>query len=87
MRLFHRFRKRGTPGSQQAAPAVPAETPEFDPQAHHKVLDYLRRLWDGQEPNDNFENQSLSDLRFNSLSLAELFFALTKERHSGATKV
>jgi hypothetical protein len=60
---------------------VDAANARFDANAHPIVLAYLRRLWAGEPPDPVFEAKSLSrELRFNTLSLAEVMFALSKER-------
>jgi hypothetical protein len=77
MSLFDIFRKKQQP---QTGP-IDVESSSFDPQAHHKVLEYLRRLWAGGQKDESFEKTALgADLRFNSLSFAELIFSISQER-------
>lgn len=67
-------------------PAARGERPDigdadFDVAAHRTVLAYLRSLWAGRDADPIFERQSLSrDLRFNTLSMAEVMFAISRER-------
>lgn len=66
-------------------PTVGRDEPElsprpFDGSAHRIVLAYLRRLRAGQPPDPAFEARSLAhDLGFNTLSLAEVMFAVSCE--------
>ena len=49
-------------------------------EGHHVIFHYLKGIWDGAQPDPEFEGRSLNeDLGLDSLGLAELFFALSEE--------
>jgi hypothetical protein len=89
MGLFDRFRK----SAKAPAPLDDKRRDEIielyhrddlDPEgieSTHLVLEYLRRIWAGGEHDPTFERRSLSkDLDFDTLNLAEVLYALSKER-------
>lgn len=79
MSTFGRFRKSQEPAKSEPDKQTHGSS-DFDPQAHHLVLGYSRKISSGAQPDPTFERKSLSrDLKFNSLSLAELIFALSEE--------
>jgi len=79
MAFFDRFRKKKSVSSE--AENLFHNEHGFNPDAHHVVLNYLRRLWKGEAPDPVFEKKRLSrDLNFNTLNLAEVIFAVSEER-------
>src|SRR5262249_2419762 len=80
MSFLDRFRK-------QKKSAVPVDI-DISPEAHNILLEYLQSLWAGAPSDPIFEQKSLSrDLHFNSLNLAEMVFAVSKEREIAVDKI
>ncbi|MDO7851646.1 pentapeptide repeat-containing protein [Hymenobacter convexus] len=77
MKLFKRDGQKGS---------LPVHDSAYS--AHGIILNYLRKLWRGDAIDSFFESKSLNnDLNFNSLNLAELIFAVIKERNLSKERV
>ncbi|MYA09509.1 MAG: acyl carrier protein [Holophagales bacterium] len=80
MRIFDRL--SGWLSSSRAPDPEPQPPPEpsSDPEAHRPILEYVKRVWAGEDPDPVFEKKSLThDVEFDSLHLAELIFALSED--------
>jgi hypothetical protein len=88
MSFLDRFRRSSSTAASGPKPQSSGEPDAFDPEAHQKVLAYLRRLWQGQARDEEFERTSLGrELHFNSLNLAELLFAVSREREVPTARI
>jgi hypothetical protein len=84
MGIFDRYQKK-----QRPAPPDPRDPNSIKEaraayeaaiEGHRQILDYFRRLESGGQLDPTFEQLSLNnDLGFNSLDLAEIIFAISKE--------
>lgn len=80
MSFLDRFRKRKEPAPIQAGEPDAFEY-GFNPEAHHILLEYYRKIRDGAPPDPTFERKCLSrDFHFTTLNLAEMIFAIAKEQ-------
>lgn len=80
MSFFDRFRKRKESVPIQAGESGGYEY-GFNPQAHHMLLEYYRKIRAGAQPDPTFERKCLSrDLHFDTLNMAEMIFAISKEQ-------
>lgn len=72
--------------SQRAKASKSAD--DFNPTAHHDILNYLKRLWNGEPPDPTFERKPLNgELLLNSLNLVELIFAVATERKVSQARI
>lgn len=80
MSMFDRLSRRSSSGrAPDPEPQGPSEPPS-DPEAHRLLLQYVKSVWAGEDPDPVFETKSLThDIAFNSLHLAELIFALSED--------
>lgn len=79
MGLLDRFRKRKRTPSNESQKDEKNAYADFDPQAHHVLLEYLRHLWSGGQADLELERKT--DLGFYTLNMAELLFAVSEERN------
>ena len=79
LNIFRRFTKQKP---QNKSVNLKNDNLDYDPEGHHKILDYIKDLWEGGDVDAEFEKISLrNDLHLNSLNLASLFFHISNERN------
>jgi acyl carrier protein len=87
MSFFDHFRKKQEQETSKTN-KLTSDSLDFDPNAHHQILEYLRKIWSGESSNPEFEQKSLNrDLKFNSLNLTELFFSLSEEHEIPSERI